>query len=920
MRTSTFFLFLGLVVMACFGIAFSQPSPWPEVTKESKPWSRWWWMGNAVDEGTLGELMRQYHDAGLGGLEIAPIYGAKGYEDRYIPYLSPRWMEVLQYTVNEADRLGMGIDLTTGTGWPFGGPQVSPNEAAAKAVFRIFQLEGGKAFDHKIIPDDPRQQTNGLQSLTAYNEQGKAFIITDRVNEDGTLLWKPENGRWELYAVFSGNTGQQVKRAAPGGEGYTLNHFSKEALDVYLTRFDEAFAGHPQGIRAFYNDSYEVYGADWTPDLYAEFEKRRGYDLRLHIRDLLSDDTTARVARLKSDYRQTISEMLLNNFTLPWTAWAHRYGSKTKNQAHGSPANLLDLYAAVDIPEIETFGSSDFAIPGFKPGVKPSSGDRPNPMMMKFASSAAHLTGKKLVSSETFTWLGEHFMTSLAQCKPEVEQCFLAGINHVFYHGITYSPPEAPWPGWLFYAAMNVVPTNSWWPHLSGLNTYISRVQAVLQEARSDNEVLLYWPVYDLWDDPTGMLKTFTVHNADQWLHSSAFYECAKQLEEKGYGVDFVSDGLLADLTVSQSKLQTKEGKSYQALLIPYTRRMPLETLRKIDELAEKGVTVIFQTLPEDVPGLGDYAQRNTAFKQIIENLGRRTTGKIQLADQVVHALQANGLIGEPLVSEGLKYVRLKKDGHAVYYVVNHGSDDIDKWITFNTEAQQVMLMDPQTGSFGLGACEPNGPQTAVRLQLRAGETLFLQFSHGADTDEQRHWSYCGKLQEEMLLNSNWSLSFKQGGPKLPHTQKLDRLLFWTDLPGDDYANFSGIGVYETEFSLDTLFAGHVYELVCHDLAESAKVFVNDREAGLIWSVPYRLAIDTYLRKGVNKIRIEVANLMANRIRYMDRNHMEWRRYHEINFVNLDYKPFDASSWDIQPSGIAGSVTIRIHRKENGLP
>src|SRR5690606_18988549 len=214
-----------------------------------------------------------------------------------------------------------------------------------------------------------------------------------------------------------------------------------------------------------------------------------------------------------------MAEMLLHQFTESWTKWAHGYGSLTKNQAHGSPANLLDLYAAVDIPEMETFGSSTFQIPGLKPSIKPRRGDKPDPILMKFPASAAHLTGKSLVSSETFTWLGEHFRSSLAQFKPEVEQCFLAGINHVFYHGITYSPTEAPWPGWLFYASVNMVPNNSWWPHVGGLNGYIARVQSVLQSAQVANDVLLYWPIYDLWDDPAGRMETFTVHNVEKWLH-----------------------------------------------------------------------------------------------------------------------------------------------------------------------------------------------------------------------------------------------------------------------------------------------------------------------------------------------------------------------------------------------------------------
>src|SRR5690606_29547838 len=397
---------------------------------------------------------------------------------------------------------------------------------------------------------------------------------------DGTLDWTAGPGQWELYAVFAGKTGQKVKRAAPGGEGFTLNHFSETALQHYLARFDEAFGKRQLGVRAFYNDSYEVYGADWTEGLYEAFQRRRGYDLRLHVRALLSTDSTDRVGRIKSDYRQTLSELLLEKFTQPWTAWAHHRDAITKNQAHGSPGNLIDLYATVDIPEVETFGSSFFPIPGLRRDSADIRNVDPDPIMLKFASSAAAITGKPLVSSETFTWLTEHFKTALSQCNPEVVQAFLAGVNCVFYDGMTYSPEAVAWPGWLFYASLNFVSANSWWPHLNGLNQYIARVQSVLQAGKPDNELLLYWPVYDNWDDPDGRLKQFTVHNIDQWLHPTPFYKEAKHLMEYGYAVDFISDDLLSHASVRDGLIHTADGNTpYKALVIPVTRRMPVGTL-----------------------------------------------------------------------------------------------------------------------------------------------------------------------------------------------------------------------------------------------------------------------------------------------------------------------------------------------------
>ncbi len=171
-----------------------------------------------------------------------------------------------------------------------------------------------------------------------------------------------------------------------------------------------------------------------------------------------SGDATAPV---KIRLPGNVSRSDARNFSTVFTQWTNKRKTLSVNQAHGSPGNLLDLYGAFDIPETETFGSSYFPIKG----LRRDSGDirnvDPDPNMLKFASSAAHAYGKPLTSCETFTWLSEHFKTAWSQCKPEVDQVFLSGINHVFYHGTTYSPADAKWPGWLFYASVNFVPNNS---------------------------------------------------------------------------------------------------------------------------------------------------------------------------------------------------------------------------------------------------------------------------------------------------------------------------------------------------------------------------------------------------------------------------------------------------------------------------
>ncbi|WP_147206366.1 glycosyl hydrolase [Segetibacter aerophilus] len=910
------------IAFACLLVTASAQAVWPTVRPETKPWTRWWWMGSAVDEKNITRQLTAYQKAGFGGVEVVPIYGAIGYEDKYIPYLSLKWMQMLDHTVKQSSALKMGVYISVGTGWPIGGPQVTTEDAATRLVIQNYDLKAGEQLKDKMIIADPRQKDVAkLSVVTAYGSNGEVVEITDKVLPDGSLQWTPPQGEWKIHAGFVSKTKQAVKRAAPGGEGYTLDHFSKTSLNNYFKKWDAAFGNNAHGVKAFYNDSYEVYNADWTPAFFDEFKKRRGYDLKLFLRELASNEASEKVARIKSDYRETMSDLMLQNFSQAFTSYAHSKNTLSLNQAHGSPGNLLDLYAAFDIPETETFGSSYFPVPGIRRDSADVRNVDPDPNMLKFASSAAHAMGHRLTSSETFTWLTEHFKTSWSQCKPEVEQVFLSGVNHVFYHGTTYSPDYVQWPGWLFYASVNFVPNNSLWPHLNGLNEYITRTQSVLQSGQPDNEILAYWPVYDAWNNPKGMDMPLKVHDIDVWLHPTSFYKNLKLLQGKGYSIDFVSDKMLSEATVSNGILKvSKNGAEHKVLLVSECKMMPVTTLQNIIRLAKAGAVVIMETYPADVPGLYELDERRRQLKSLLATLDFKNKGndisqvsfgkgRIIVSKDVPQALQYAGLQRETLVDHGLKFIRRKIDNGKYYYLVNHTANVVNTMLPIDFSANAVTIMDPQAGDAGLASIVKKGKVTEVKLQMKPGEALILKATTSANATTTK-WFYLEGAQEPIALHENWTLSFKDGGPSIPSPKSMQQLQNWTNFSDDTATqNFSGTGVYATTFNLDGKQASE-YLLQLGKVNESAKVFVNGKEVQTVFSVPFEARIGKYLHAGKNTITIEVANLMANRIRYMDRAKIEWRKYHEINFVNIDYKNFDAANWKVQPSGLEGPVTI----------
>ena len=876
-------------------------TPWPETSNITKPWTRWWWMGNAVDRKNIENSLVELSKAGLGGVEIQPIYGVKGEEPNYLDYLSPEWLTLLDETIAIADSLHMRVDMTLGTGWPYGGPQVNVQHAATKLIVDTLHLKEGEHIKKKVWVKEEKDRVSAqLIHVLAFGKNGDYIDLTPEM-EDGVLNWKAKGTDFTLYNVFIGKTGQQVKRAAPGGQGFTVDHYSNAAFNAYIQPFDEAFKDHGHKLRAIFNDSYEVYQTDFTPGFFEAFEKRRGYDLKPHLNLLLDKTDNEAGNRVKSDYRQTLSDLLLTQFDEAWTGWAHSKGFKTRLQAHGSPGNLIDMYASADIPECETFGSMPFDIKGFRREKEDIREGDADPVMLKFSSSAAHISGKPLTSSETFTWLRDHFKTALSQCKPEAEDLLLNGVNHIFLHGSTYSPKRAVWPGWKFYASVNFNPNNSIWQDAPALFSYLANCQSMLQAGTPDNEILLYWPVYDIWNEYLNgsLFFQFKIHSLDEWLHGTPFYKTTQSLMKKGYGVDFISDAFIDEATVANGRLVVPGG-SYKSLVVPDCQNMPLKTLKKLIALKQQGVPIIFEGLPESAPGFNNYELRNRELSLLLSENPSETT-PIQNIDS---ALEAAGILPETLVHSGLKFIRRDVAGGKIYFLVNNTAKDIHSFVPLRTDAEEVLILDPLSGLYGKADIKKENEQTMVKVDMASGSSLFLKTGK---TSNFPTWRYYRSDQTAYPVEGEWHLSFLTGGPTIPNKTSMDHLGSWTAL-GEAEQAFSGTARYEIEFDAPAAEADN-WELNLGDVRESARVWLNGKFIGTAWAAPYNLKIGNLL-KDKNTLVVEVTNLPANRIRAKELRGEEWKIFHEINMVDKDYKEFDAAQWKPMPSGLLGEVTL----------
>lgn len=909
---------IALLIFCLFTFPTISAQNWPEVKQEAKPGSRWWWLGSAVDEESLDWNITEYAKSGLGTLEITPIYGVQGNEKNELKFLSREWMKALDHTQKRAREEGIGIDMNTGTGWPFGGPEVTVEEAAAKAIFQEYRVEGGKKITLAIgVEEQSRRETARLSRVMAYNNQGKRLNITSRVS-GGNLNWEAPAGEWHIIVLYNGRTLQQVKRAAPGGEGYVMNHFDKDVVKNYLAKFDKAF--RENGVarpKSFFNDSYEVYHADWSDNLLEEFYRRRGYKLEDYFPEFLDKERPEITCRIVSDYRETISELLIENFTEQWTAWAHKNGSLTRNQAHGSPANLIDTYAAVDIPECEGFGLSPFNIKGLRRDHITRKNDS-DLSMLKYASSAAHISGKPFTSSETFTWLTEHFRTSLSQCKPDMDLMFVAGVNRMFFHGTTYSPREAEWPGWKFYASIDMSPTNTIWRDAPEFFNYITLCQSFLQMGKPDNDFLVYLPVYDLWSEQPGRLLQFGIHDMKE--RAPKFIETIHQINNGGFDTDYISDRFIKTTRCSDGKLVTSGGSSYKAIIIPGVKYMPEETLNHLARLAKEGATIIFmENYPEGVPGFGKLEERKKRFTRIKREFPTvsdfSTTkilpmrkGTIITGSDYRSALEASRVTPEEMKTLfGLQCIRRSHDTGHHYFITSLQNRDVNDWITLGVGAQSAMLFNPMTGEKGLAQSRLKEGRLQVRLQLASGESVILQ-TFDRTLDEEP-WIYLKEKNFSLSLDHGWKLRFLESVPTIGGTFNVDTPSSWTGIDHPDATKNRGTALYTLETDIPAIEADE-WILDLGDVRESARVRINGKSAGTVWAVPYRLKVGRFLKAGRNRIEVEVTNLPANAIAELDRKKVPWRKFKDINVVDLNYKKTTYEKWDPLPSGLNGTVRL----------
>ncbi len=828
----------------------------------ARPMVRWWWFGPSVNPAELTREIAAMKVGGFGGFEVQPTYplaldGQQG-GVRNTSYLSDPFIASLRHAGQRARAEGMRIDVTIGSGWPFGGPHVPVSEASSALRRVVVAVPAGA--DQIALPAwGPGETPVGLVL------DGRRLSLT-------APTIAPAATAREASLFIAGRTGQQVKRPAIGAEGFVLDHASATSVRRHLTEVGDrlltAFTGAPPPT-AMFSDSLEAYGAGWTHDLPAEFRRRRGYDLLDHLPALFDDRPES--ADVRYDWARTLSELVDERYLRPITDWAHAHGTRFRAQVYGFPPPTLSSNALVDLPEGE-------------------GGDWRRFTSTRWATSAAHLYDRPVVSSETWTWL--HSPTWAAaplDMKVEADRHFLQGVNQLVGHGWPYSPPGIAEPGWAFYAAAALSDHNPWYPAMPAVTRYLTRVSAMLREGAADPDVAIYLPT----EDAFAAMRPARA-SLNEAIRARLDPALVDRVLDAGHGVDFI-DGA----AVLAGKLR------HRVLILPQIERIDPAAYRAIAAFAARGgVIIALGTLPGRGVGLCEAATGTRSVAATTRTLQGRA--RVVTPDRLSMALaeSATRTMALSRPDPAIGFVRRRRVAGDLYFVANTGATAVDTSASFAGDTGGGQWWDPVTG-----ARSPAGTGD-IAIQLAPYQSRVLVFGATAVTATPDPRTTV--LRD---LSTGWRTS---AGTQLQPGRSWDRvaglahhsgaITYMRDL--NVAAPQPGEGRLFLDFGEATPRAGGAPDRPIAELnapvRDAAIVRVNGRPAGTLWTAPWRLDVTALLTRGRNRVEVTVMNTALNALaaRPAPDRRLLVARYGD-RFQDQDQDKVAA-----QPSGLLGRVTL----------
>jgi len=884
---------------------------------------RWWWFGPAVTKSEIQHELEQMKAAGIGGVEIAGLYPlalndpATGF--RNLPYLSDEHIDALRFAAAEARKLGLRVDITLGSGWPFGGPHIPINQAAGEMRVQAATIPSGAL--SIAIPSI----TTGEQLVATFLVPGSGDTLVFKeakqtpvsAIQNGRQPISPDlNGPHTALFFISSRTGMTVKRPAVGAEGFVLDHYDQHAIETHLhavgDRMMQAFEDHPP--YAVFSDSLEDYGSDWTSDLLEQFRQRRGYDLVSHVPALMAD-VGPETSAVRHDWGKTLTELANEHYLMPLHAWAQQHHTLFRSQTYGFPPVTLSSNQYEDLPEGE--GKATLLM------WRQFSDTR-------WAASAGHLFGRPVISSETWTWLhSPAFRATPLDMKAEADLHFLQGINQLVGHGWPYSPEVAGEPGWRMYAAGAFNAHNPWWFAVPDLAAYLQRLSFALRQGKPANDVALLLPNDDAWasftlaNQSTGSVTTkggFNTRGEDVSIDESMPKllgdRVIPQILDAGFNLDFIDGDAIDTLAIH-----------YPLLVLPGIERLPLGTYQKIEQYAlHGGIVIATRSLPSTAPGLMNAESESRQIKEISQRLfrdkgavGHFVEDENQLGSAAASYYRPDVALSPKAPEVG--FIHRQLSGGDLYFLANTGNQPLSMRASFRHAAKYAEWWDPFTGHIS-----PVENAAKIEVSLQPYESRLIFFTNSVIKPERKWVPDPGS--RDIDLSTDWTLTLSG----LNQTIRMETLHSWSE--EEPFKYYSGQVSYEKVIDLPADLASGTslvldfgegkpvakpeplptFNLRAYlegPVREAAEIFVNGQRAGVVWHPPYTVDLSALLKPGKNKLHIVVGNTAINS--------MAGRPLPDYRLLNDRYgERFIPQGMDnLQPleSGLVGGLRLRVVRR-----
>jgi hypothetical protein len=864
-----------------------------------QPFVRWWWNGDKIEKVEILRELRLLKEAGIGGVEINPIKFPSGTNDmgkHSARWLSPEWVDLVKFTIEKANELGLVCDLIVGSGWPFGAEWLQGDERSQIVSVAVKRLEGLRDYEFSLYElyreGEPLISSpyagHSMQVLrlvlipSPLDNTGEIIDITDKISNERIRLTTGE-GNYALYALILINGFMEVINGAPGAGGPVLNHYNMAAVKKYLNTMSSAIGSESGKLRSFFTDSMELEGANWCTDLPDEFRKRRGYELEPWLPFILFrtgamgntvdfgygieilPDLSEKLKRIRYDFELTKTELLKERFVQTFINWCRENGVQSRMQAYGRGYHPLDGSLGVDIPECETWIKNGL-------GREMSEEDyrigRAYSMINKYISSAAHLQGKSIISCEELTNTDRVFNETLELIKIASDQSIISGVTHAVFHGFNYSPAMAAFPGWVRYGTF-LNERNTWWPYLKFFTLYRSRLTALLQQGKMYADIAILSPTEDMWSIYGAQNEPFPsmVYPAYQTLVWEAIHK-------NGNGCDYVSEKIIRDSDMHDGYLHYGERKYNCLFLIEIESLDPLTAGKLYDFVQTGGRIFCIGKYPQKSLGWQNHDLRDEEVKTWIAKMKNYPDRFILLNKpardfinwykgvQLQYKLDPYVQISQP--NPFVCQVRYQANQAEILFFINSNIDNgyilslfFSKSLTYK---RQGWIWDLHSGErfrlpihtdvyeMDLG---PADSRLIIFDQEKGGQPYQPVPVSGSENREINGWAL-----ESQHINGNIS------------NKKMENLQDLKEIP--EYRSFCGTLIYRSDTYIpedkkfDFLNLGKVYGL--------SELIVNGINCGVQWYGRRIWKTGNKLKTGKNSIEIKVVTTMGNYMKTLKDN------------------------------------------------